>query len=150
MWENKLLKIGVVRFKLLATLLHQHVEGGIDDVALVEVRSIVAKVPTLHAWRAWSTRFASIVSKNVFANETNKSQELLLKTWANQTVRFCQDKRQSGALSNFDGVLLLYLSGVWMVQKYEPQQLWRLKRWLRDPIDEKKRKLENYGKNYEK
>jgi hypothetical protein len=40
-------------------------------------------------------------------------------------------------------VLLLQPSGIWVVERHEPQQLLRLKQWLRDLIDEKKRKLEN-------
>jgi hypothetical protein len=47
--EEVLLKIGMVRFECLVTLLRQHVKGGLEDVALVEVRSIVARVSTLHA-----------------------------------------------------------------------------------------------------
>jgi hypothetical protein len=43
----------------------------------------------------------------------------------------------------FDEVLLLWPIGIWIVERREPQQLWRLKWWLRDLIDEKKRKLEN-------
>jgi hypothetical protein len=50
----------------------------------------------------------------------------------------------------FDEVLLLWPIGIWIVERREPQQLWRLKWWLRDLIDEKKRKLENYGKRYKK
>jgi hypothetical protein len=46
--EEELLKIGVVRFECLVTLLRQGVEGGLEDVALVEVGSIMARVSTLH------------------------------------------------------------------------------------------------------
>jgi hypothetical protein len=34
---------------LLATLLHQGAEGWLEDIALVEVGSVVARVYTLHA-----------------------------------------------------------------------------------------------------
>jgi hypothetical protein len=47
--EEDLFKIGVVCFEYLVTLLHQGVEGGLEDVALVEVGSIVARVSTLYA-----------------------------------------------------------------------------------------------------
>jgi hypothetical protein len=47
--EEELLKIGAAHFKRLATLLRQGVEGGLEDVALVEVGSVVARVSTLHA-----------------------------------------------------------------------------------------------------
>jgi hypothetical protein len=47
--EEELFKIDAVSFKRLATLLHQGVEGGLKDVALVEVESIVAGVSTLYA-----------------------------------------------------------------------------------------------------
>jgi hypothetical protein len=44
-----LFKIGAVCFKGLATLLRQDVEGGLEDVAHVEVGSVVAGVSTIHA-----------------------------------------------------------------------------------------------------
>jgi hypothetical protein len=47
--EEELFKIGVVSFKRHATLLRQGVEGRLEDVILVEVRSIVTGVFTLHA-----------------------------------------------------------------------------------------------------
>jgi hypothetical protein len=47
--EEELFEIGVVSFECLATLLHQGVDGGLEDVALVEVRSVVAGVSTLRA-----------------------------------------------------------------------------------------------------
>jgi hypothetical protein len=47
--EEELFKISVVRYERPATLLCQGVEGGLEDVALVEVRSVVAGVSTLHA-----------------------------------------------------------------------------------------------------
>jgi hypothetical protein len=45
---EELLKIGMVRFERLVTLLRQGVEGGFEDITLVEVRSVVAGVSTLH------------------------------------------------------------------------------------------------------
>jgi hypothetical protein len=50
--KEELLKIGAVRFKCLVTLLRQGVEAGLEDVALVEVASVVARVSTLHACHA--------------------------------------------------------------------------------------------------
>jgi hypothetical protein len=47
--EEELSKIGDVSFECLATLLHQGVEGGFEDVALVNVGSVVNKVSTHHA-----------------------------------------------------------------------------------------------------
>jgi hypothetical protein len=47
--EEELFKIGVVSFKHLVTLLHQGVEGRLEDVVLVKVGSVVARVSTLHA-----------------------------------------------------------------------------------------------------
>jgi hypothetical protein len=47
--EEELSKIGDVSFERLSTLLRQGVECGFEDVALVEVGSIVAGVSTLHA-----------------------------------------------------------------------------------------------------
>jgi hypothetical protein len=41
--------IGAILFECLVTVLHQGVEGGLEDVALVKVRSIVAGVSTLRA-----------------------------------------------------------------------------------------------------
>jgi hypothetical protein len=49
MREEELFKISMVCIKHLATLLRQGVEGGLEDFALVEVRSVVARVSTLHA-----------------------------------------------------------------------------------------------------
>jgi hypothetical protein len=42
-------EIGDVSFKHLSTLLRQGVEDGFEDVALVEVGSVVVGVSTLHA-----------------------------------------------------------------------------------------------------
>jgi hypothetical protein len=57
----------------------------------------------------------------------NRDQKPLLETIeigyfgvANRRVRFSRDRRQSGALRSFDEVLLLRLSGVWMVERQEP------------------------------
>jgi hypothetical protein len=47
--EEELSEIGDVSFERLSTLLRQGVYGGFQDVALVEVRSIVARLSTLHA-----------------------------------------------------------------------------------------------------
>jgi hypothetical protein len=49
MRNEELFKIGAVCFERLATLLRQGVEGGLEDVALIEVGSVVAGVSTLHA-----------------------------------------------------------------------------------------------------
>jgi hypothetical protein len=47
--EEELFEIGTVSFERLATLLRQGVEGGLEDVGLIDVRSVGAKVSTLHA-----------------------------------------------------------------------------------------------------
>jgi hypothetical protein len=47
--KEELLKIDVVRFERLVTLLRQGVEGGLENVALVEVGFIMARVSTLLA-----------------------------------------------------------------------------------------------------
>jgi hypothetical protein len=49
MREEELLKIDMVRFERLATLLRQGVDGKFEYVALVEVESIVIRVSTLLA-----------------------------------------------------------------------------------------------------
>jgi hypothetical protein len=49
MREEELFKIGAVSLERLATLLCQGVEGRLEDVVLVKVRSIGAGVSTLHA-----------------------------------------------------------------------------------------------------
>jgi hypothetical protein len=49
MREEELFKIGMVRIECLATLLHQGIEGGLENVSLVGVRSVVAGVFTLRA-----------------------------------------------------------------------------------------------------
>jgi hypothetical protein len=46
--EEELSEISNVSFECLATLLHQGVEVGFEDVALVEVGSVAAGVSTLH------------------------------------------------------------------------------------------------------
>jgi hypothetical protein len=47
--DEEFFKIGAVCFECLASFLRQGVEGGLEDVALVEVGSVVAGVSTLHA-----------------------------------------------------------------------------------------------------
>jgi hypothetical protein len=47
--KEELFKISAICFERFATLLRQGVEGGLEDVALVEVRFVVAGVSTLHA-----------------------------------------------------------------------------------------------------
>jgi hypothetical protein len=47
--EEELSDIGDVSFEHLSTLLRQSVEGGFENVALVEVGSVVVGVSTLHA-----------------------------------------------------------------------------------------------------
>jgi hypothetical protein len=47
--EEELLKISVVHFECLVTRLRQGVEGGLEDVSLVVVRSVVAGISTFHA-----------------------------------------------------------------------------------------------------
>jgi hypothetical protein len=49
MREEELFEIGDVSFECLATLLRQGVKGGFEDVALVEVKSVIAGVSTIHA-----------------------------------------------------------------------------------------------------
>jgi hypothetical protein len=56
--------IGAVRFERIATLLYQGVKGGLKDVALVEIGSVVTGVSTLQ----WSRQ-------NVFTHKTNKSRK---------------------------------------------------------------------------
>jgi hypothetical protein len=51
MREEELLKINAVSFEHLTTLLRQGVEGRLEDVILVEIRSIGTGVFTLHTWR---------------------------------------------------------------------------------------------------
>jgi hypothetical protein len=47
--EEELFEIDAISFERLVTLICQSVEGGLEDVALVEVGSIVARISTLHA-----------------------------------------------------------------------------------------------------
>jgi hypothetical protein len=49
MREKELSEISNVSFKHLSTLLRQGVEGGLEDIALIEVGSVVIGVSTLHA-----------------------------------------------------------------------------------------------------
>jgi hypothetical protein len=49
MQEEEFFEIGVVGFECLVTLLRQGVEGRLEDVVLVEVKFIGARVSTLHA-----------------------------------------------------------------------------------------------------
>jgi hypothetical protein len=82
----------------------------------------------------------------VFAHELDRSRKPLLETgetglsdFRNQTIRFCWDRRQSGAPPSFDEVPLLWASDVWTKKIREPQQAKRLKWWLIDLIDEKEK-----------
>jgi hypothetical protein len=47
--EYELSEIDDVSFERLATLFRQCVECGVEDVALVEVRSVITGVSTIHA-----------------------------------------------------------------------------------------------------
>jgi hypothetical protein len=47
------------------------------------------------------------------------------------------------------GEVLLQPSNVWMVERHEPQQLWRLWQHLRDLIEEKTKTIEKLGQKYE-
>jgi hypothetical protein len=47
--EEEISEISDVSFERLSTLLRQSVEGGFEDVALVEVGSVVARVSAPHA-----------------------------------------------------------------------------------------------------
>jgi hypothetical protein len=49
MREEEFFVIGAVSFERLVTLLHQGVEGRLDDVVLVKVGSVGARVSTIHA-----------------------------------------------------------------------------------------------------
>jgi hypothetical protein len=79
MWEEELFKIGVVHFEHLAILLRLGIERGLEDVALVEVGFVVVGVSTLHAWRAWTSRFPSGVAKMCSPHEMDRSRKLLLE-----------------------------------------------------------------------
>jgi hypothetical protein len=46
--EKEFFKIGAVRFERFVTLLRQGVDDGLEDVALIEVGSVVVGVSTLH------------------------------------------------------------------------------------------------------
>jgi hypothetical protein len=47
--EEELSEIDDVSFERLSTFLRQSIEGGFEDLTLVEVGSVVARVSTLHA-----------------------------------------------------------------------------------------------------
>jgi hypothetical protein len=49
MQVEELIEIDAISFERLATILYQGVEGRLDDVVIIEVRSIGAGVSLLHA-----------------------------------------------------------------------------------------------------
>jgi hypothetical protein len=49
MLEEDLSDIGDVSFERMSIILRQSVKGGFKDVSLIEVRSIITGVSTLHA-----------------------------------------------------------------------------------------------------
>jgi hypothetical protein len=74
-----------------------------------------------------------------FAHKINKSWKILFKIekirpsgFRDRTIQFRWDRRQSGASSGIDRELLLWASGVWMVERLEPWQPIRLEWWLID------------------
>jgi hypothetical protein len=75
----------------------------------------------------------------VLAHESNKSRKLLLEIektgpsgFRNQTIQFCWDRQQSKVPLDFDKVLPLWPSDVWMKKMRKPRQPRRLERWLLD------------------
>jgi predicted GTPase len=87
----------------------------------------------------------------MLTHELNKSWKLLLRTvetglsgFRNQTLQFCRDQRQSGALPGFDEWLVL---GVWMVERQEPWHLKELMWRLRDLIEENNEKNKTRAKH---
>jgi hypothetical protein len=63
----------------------------------------------------------------VLTHETNRQHKPLFETveigrsgFKNRMVGFCLDQRQSGAPPDFDEVLLLWPSDVWMGKTREP------------------------------
>jgi hypothetical protein len=87
--EEELFTIGVVSFERLTTLLRQRVKGGFEDVALVEVRSIVAGVSTFMLDVLDVVNSPAESAKCVHTRNEQES-EAPAQNWVNRIVRSCK------------------------------------------------------------
>jgi hypothetical protein len=78
-----------------------------------------------------------VESPKCVCTQIREEIEAPVRNRRNWTLRFCQDRRQSGAPSSCNEVLLLRPSGVWTVERLESWQPKELKWRLVDLSDEK-------------
>jgi hypothetical protein len=132
-------------------LVCQDVESRLDDIVLVEVGSVGTRVPPpLQAWRAWSSQFSNGVVKMCLhmnwtrsGSSCSKQEKMDPLVWQTGVSGFVDSDGSQGRRCHSTRELLLWPSDIWMEDRQESRQPWRLGRRLRDLIEEKQKGNKN-------
>jgi hypothetical protein len=118
MREEELFEIGAVSFKRLVTLLRQGIEGMLEDVVLVEVRSISARVSTIHVVDSPAESAKCVCTQNeqeLEPSAQNKANQIL---WFGKPESLVLSGLAAvrGTVDSSEGVLL---PGKWRLTRWE-------------------------------